>query len=861
MKIAVLMTAHKDRPMRIRKNQSLQTALLKKPVRVSKSLLGLVFGSALADKKDLSLRMRIIIGGILILLVPLVTVSTVIFYNSTRTLEFVSKMQSVQIAKSLSSMIGVAIDKDMKILASVSLDSSVRGNVQRGDYEALSSALGSIHKKIGIDYEDISFYDTSGVIRADGVDFHRIGLSIADRDYFKEVSQGRRSVGSVVASKATGYPIFGISVPIYNEDGTLAGGVLGVVKADFLLRYIASIELGKSGYALVVDRKGMVIAHPQKNLVLKFDITNAPGGIAEISRRMIRLESGSAEYTFEGKRKVIGFAPVMLTGWSVAVTQNKDEVMGLAYSNQKLILIVSIVSLLLTVSALLILSGKISAPVQKTLATLNQAIEQATDGIVVIGTDRRVQFVNPAFARITDRATDDIKGEIFTLENTDASGRDDFWSTLSSGKVWSALIRGIKHNSSSYSINMTVTPVRDGAGGITSYLAISRDMTREVMMETQLRQSQKMEAIGTLAGGIAHDFNNILGAIFAYIELTRDLLPDNTEALTYLDETMKAAQRARDLISHILVFSRKVEQQKRPVQPKYIIKETLKLIRASLPATIAISDSLQSDASVMADPTQIHQVVMNLCTNAAYAMRERGGTLFLSLQTIEVDEEIARSHHSLAPGTYVELKVTDTGTGMPSQVIERVFDPFFSTKPQGEGTGLGLSVVHGIVNSFDGVIEVTSSEGKGSTFAVYLPESSKEPSAAVDTENSNIPYGNERILFVDDEESLVQVGTAVLGKFGYRVDGFTSSSAACEKFAASPDAYDAIITDYTMPQMTGEELAAKVRSIRENIPIILCTGYVDEQLDARISAAGINLLLKKPFSVRELAFHLRRLLD
>jgi len=800
-----------------------------------------------------------VLGGTLLVLVPLIFIGAVIYINSSRALEDISNIQTVQIATSLSSMIRTAIEKDMKILAAMAKDPSIINDASREEYDGINVKLADLFKRISTDYEALAVFDQKGIIRAEGFDKNRIGISISDRDYFQTAKKGRMGNGSIVASKATGMPIFGLCAPIMSKDGVFLGGVLGVVKADFLVRYISSLKLGKTGYAFMVDQKGIVIAHPNHEYIMKLDASREGGGMKEITEKMIRQETGTSEYVYKGEKKIIGFAPMALTGWSVGVTQHKEEVMALAYTNRNLILMVSGFFFVLTVLAVFFFSRTISAPVQKTLTTLNQAIQQATEAIIIIGLDKRVQFVNPAFAAIIDRPIQDLVGKTPDLENTNLASSEEIWKALKQGKMWSGLITGVKRDSTKYSMNMTITPVRDEIGRISCFLAIARDISRELMMEAQLRQSQKMEAIGTLAGGIAHDFNNILSAIFGYAELTLNYLGNREKSGHFLNEILKAAGRARELVNRIMTFSRQVEQQKQVIKPKYIIKEALRLLRASLPATIEIREVVKSDAAIMADPTQIHQIMMNLCTNAGYAMRQQGGILEVTLSELDVDQAFVLHHQGIEPGRHVLLKVADSGSGIPPENVDRVFDPFFTTKPQGEGTGLGLSVVHGIVKALDGMISVSSSAGKGTTFTVYLPVSKEEAPDREEKTPEDVSGGSERLLLVDDEEALVQTGKAMLEDLGYQVSAFTKSAAALEKFTSDPTSFDAVITDYTMPQITGYELTKKIREIRPDIPIILCSGYIDQDVEIKIQNVGINEFVKKPMIGRDLAVALRRI--
>jgi signal transduction histidine kinase len=409
-------------------------------------------------------------------------------------------------------------------------------------------------------------------------------------------------------------------------------------------------------------------------------------------------------------------------------------------------------------------------------------------------------------------------------------------------------------------VNISGSFYRDQEGHIAASVINLRDIREQKKLEAQLQQAQKMEAVGTLAGGIAHDFNNILSAIMGYAELALDSVERETQLYENLQEVFHAGNRAKDLVKQILTFSRQTEQERKPTQVKLIVDEALKLLRSSLPTTIEIHRDIQSNGLVMADPTQIHQILMNLCTNADHAMREKGGTLEVNLENVELDTGFTADQPDMKPGAYLNLTVSDTGCGMPPQVRERIFDPFFTTKEVGEGTGMGLSVVHGIVGSYGGTITADSEPGQGSTFKVYLPiiERREKPQA---TKEDSIPTGSERILFVDDEPALANVGKLILESLGYNVETRTSSIEALELFKNQPDRFDLVITDMTMPNMTGEDLAQELMCTKPNIPIILCTGFsakIDEQ---KASAMGIRAFVLKPIVRRGIATTVRKVLD
>ena len=384
-------------------------------------------------------------------------------------------------------------------------------------------------------------------------------------------------------------------------------------------------------------------------------------------------------------------------------------------------------------------------------------------------------------------------------------------------------------------------------------------------LEIQLLQAQKMEAVGTLAGGIAHDFNNILTAIVGYSELilmNLDKEQDLNLVESHMQGVLQAAERAKELVQQVLTISRKREQKTQPVHIDLIIKEVIKLMRASLPTTIEIRHSLNPQCgAVMADPTQIHQVIMNICTNAYHAMREEGGILELNLDPVEVDAELARAHPQLHEGSYLRLNVKDTGHGMEPEVVERIFEPYFTTKTLNEGTGLGLAVVHGIISSIGGAILVDSEINKGTAFHIYFPRFGQgEALVAATGEPVATSEGEEHILFVDDEPDIANITEEILKRLGYRVTVKTSSVEALALFKDHPDAFDLVITDQTMPQLTGLQLAQEIMRLRPGMPIIMCTGFSETVSAGEAKKSGIQEYLLKPLNVSELAKTVHRLL-
>ncbi|MFZ2807534.1 MAG: response regulator [Desulfosalsimonadaceae bacterium] len=418
-------------------------------------------------------------------------------------------------------------------------------------------------------------------------------------------------------------------------------------------------------------------------------------------------------------------------------------------------------------------------------------------------------------------------------------------------------------------VEATASFLRDEKGNATGILVVSRNITQrktaeneKKKLEAKLQQAYKMEAVGTLAGGIAHDFNNILSAVIGYTELgLKEAADRDLPGLkNKFQEILKAGYRARDLVRQILAFSRQAEYKKQPVQIRLVINEALKLLRASIPTTIEIHQNLLSDSLVMGDPTQIHQILMNLCTNAQHAMGETGGILEVSLMDMDINHEFATENPGISPGRHLCLTIRDTGHGMPAELIKRLYDPFFTTKEPGKGTGLGLSVVHGIVKNYGGAITVQSKPGLGSAFNIFLPviREQIQPGAKI---NIQAPTGSERILFVDDEKSIMDLGRQVLEQLGYRVEALTSSVDALELFKAGPETFDLIITDMTMPKMTGAKLAQEILAVRPDMPMILCTGFSESINEEKALRIGFKEYIMKPISIDQIARSIRRVLD
>ncbi|OQY57916.1 MAG: hypothetical protein B6245_14560 [Desulfobacteraceae bacterium 4572_88] len=394
-----------------------------------------------------------------------------------------------------------------------------------------------------------------------------------------------------------------------------------------------------------------------------------------------------------------------------------------------------------------------------------------------------------------------------------------------------------------------------------------RTEAEKAQLQAQLHQSQKIEALGTLAGGIAHDFNNILGIIMGNTEIIQMFdLPKDSPVQSRLEDILGAVYRAKDLVNQILTFCHKTEHQKEPLLFNLIGKEVLKFLRASLPATIEIRQKITNEGvSILADPTHMHQMLINLCTNAAHAMKEKGGVLEVEISETDLQDtdtvcDMELNLSNLRPGSYLRVMVRDTGHGMDPETIPRIFDPYFTTKGVGEGTGLGLALVHGIVMGHEGAITVSSTLGSGTVFQVFIPALPRQAENKADSP-TQISKGHERVLFVDDEESIAKLGKSMLTYLGYKSVSLTASTEALDMFRSQPDAFDLVITDQTMPHMTGHQLSRELLRIRPDIPIILCTGFSEKISKETFAETGIRELIHKPLGIRALAEAIREVLD
>lgn len=496
------------------------------------------------------------------------------------------------------------------------------------------------------------------------------------------------------------------------------------------------------------------------------------------------------------------------------------------------------------------------------------AMDQTSDGIITFDSNGVIQYVNSSFVSLCGVPENEcLKVSVDDFECCQRN--PDFYQAIlkvfDSNVALTGNFINRRRDGSSYDITAWIAPVFDIEGGTIRYVVTVRDVSQEVVLQRQLRQAQKMEALATLSGGIAHDFNNILAIIITNAEMCLEDIPQSHPQYPFMELILKAGLRGKTLVKQFLTISRRSEQPQKPSQLAQVVEECMNMLRATLPTTIELRKQLPSKLSLVnADPTQIHQVIMNLCTNAADAMEGQSGVLEIGLDEVTLTAEDLVAYPGLAPGRHVRLQVADSGHGMNREILDRIFDPFFTTKKQGKGTGLGLSIVHGIVKAHKGHISVKSTIDSGTTFTILLPVTEQAEGVVDSAVVTTTRNGRGHILFVDDEVDYVAAMKTVLERSGYRVTAQTDSRRVVDLLRQNPRAYDLLISDQTMPYLTGTRLAEEALKIRPDLPIILCSGSSPETDPAvsaeQVAAVGISQLLLKPVERSEMMHTIERLM-
>ena len=521
---------------------------------------------------------------------------------------------------------------------------------------------------------------------------------------------------------------------------------------------------------------------------------------------------------------------------------------------QEIILTLVMVSILIIITIALSLTVIRKHQVERTLRDLADA---TWEGIVIHTDGIAVQF-NKVFLDMFGYGEDEIMGRNFLSLVCTPLSLKELEKRVKKNMMEPYEMEARKKDGTVFPVEVRLR--RLGYRGQNVRVAAIRDLSEQRNIETQALEAQKLQAIGTLAGGIAHDFNNILSAVVGYSDLGQMISEPDSDFYKYFQQILTAGKRAKELTSQILAFSRQGGNEKKSVNFSVIIKDTLGMLKASLPSNIIIDQHVNEAVCVLSDPAQLQQIVMNLGTNAGLAMEESGGTLYIGLREVHLTEPTTVSLFTLVPGSYAELIVRDTGCGMTEETVKRIYEPFYTTRSQGGGTGLGLSVVHGIVSKQKGAVKVDSRPAEGSQFTIYLPSCDKGSLFFEHKHPAVLEGGSERILFVDDEVMQVNLAYDLLKPLGYSVTGVTSSVEAYNLFAEGPDAFDLVITDVSMPEIPGDLLVEKIRAVREDIPVLMCTGYSSRITDERIQSLKISHLLMKPLVMRDFAEQIRRAL-
>jgi PAS domain S-box-containing protein len=721
------------------------------------------------------------------------------------------------------------------------------------------------------------------IVDAQGVQRHRSrgssppNLDVSDRSYFIAQRDGTAKgffMSEPLVTRSESRPAVVISRRLDDVAGKFAGLVTAVVDLEDLEQFYGAINLGQaSAIHLLRDDGKLLVRNPSVPILIG---QTFPQLAATPTAPTTRLTN-----PINGKHEFLAVAPVRNTHLVLTVTRDeavalrlwRDETIRVALRTFVLILLGA-----LTLAALLRQLRRVEASEQALRESEERyalAMEGANEGFWDWHVQADRLFISQKMKMLSGQSEDSnitTRGEWMSqtvvhpddVQRRDSSLKDHFDGLTSR---YECEYRVRMPDGSWCWLHARGRCLRDAAGQPYRFVGSAIDVSAQrqaqlekEQLEAQLRQSQKMEAIGTLAGGIAHDFNNILGAILGYGELAHPHSAEGSPLRRYLDNVMHATGRAKSLVDRILGFSRSGLGERVPVNVQSVIEETLEMLQASLPRGIRVESWLATDnAAVIGDATHLHQVAMNLFTNALQAM-EHGGVLRVVLERVVLSEKRSLARGTLAPGPYARLIVSDTGTGIPVAVLDRIFDPFFTTKGVGEGTGLGLSLVHGIVTDLEGAIDVKTQAGEGTRFEIWLPTAGEISTPAEETVREPSRGNGETVMIVDDERALVALEEETLAELGYEPVGFNSSVAALAAFRSAPERFDLIITDEAMPDLPGTDLAREIRQCRPDIPIILVSGLGDTQLAKMAAAAGVSELLRKPLQRRDLAESLARML-
>ncbi len=705
---------------------------------------------------------------------------------------------------------------------------------------------------------EIAFLDAEGKLLLSAAKTHPIlanQFTVRQSQWFQVARSGKKIYTRIQTSPR------GESYLIFAMPSSRGGVIVAQIKMDGLWAKVAGIRFGKSGSIFIVNPEGQVIAHQNSQFVLSNRNIGSAMHFQTILQAPGKEYAGKVE-NLDGVQVIIASSAISSTGWIVIAELPRQE--AHAITIKALILIPLGLIILMTLAAVAfrrILVREFLHPVELLRAGAIRLSEGDLAYRLSIPSrrDELAQVMEAFNGMASELALQ--RSELQRHADEIASAYRQVQRELEERQRAQAALKDLNVELEDRVQERTLSLLQSNADLLHEIAERKMAEEQRKKLEMQLQQAQKMEAIGTLAGGIAHDFNNILGAILGNAEMARSDVQAGTDLADDLDEVIKASHRARELVKQILAFSRQDDAECIPLQPADIVREAMKMLRPSIPSTIEIQQTIASSTGlVMADPTHIHQILINLCTNALHAMENDGGRLEISLADVVLHKDDLSKEPDVTPGRFVQLSIKDSGRGIDPEIQSKIFDPYFTTKEVGKGTGLGLSIVHGIVKSYGGLISLASERGKGAAFHVFLPVIEQETLSDLKSYEI-ILSGRERILFVDDEKMLVEMGRKMLERLGYRITARASSLEALETFQGMPDQFDLVITDQTMPGMTGLELAKRLLQIRPDIPIILCTGYSTIISEDMAKAAGVREFALKPLAKRDITRLIRNVLD
>ncbi len=718
-----------------------------------------------------------------------------------------------------------------------------------------------------------------------------IGLDLSNHRIIHAVKDAITPVWSKsFLSAVTGRPCVVLTLPL------TGGFIIGELPLDNLSEFVSHLPVEPDSLILIMDYRKMVVADSRRRYW---------GQVVDPDGPRDKTQATLDAFELDGQNMLGAMVPVKNTGWKVLVAQPAHRVFELLWEILSLIGLGLVLALVLALFIGRFLAGKLSLVYQSfaeqaasvakgcydlqwprhrtsEFAQLGQSIERmarkikqrekslqftqfsfdkAAIGIYYIASNGRILNVNPYAADLLGYTREELSG--MSVFDIDPSVDEQRWEKVRQKRAEKGryTLETTHRRKDGKKIPIEITTTLLEYEGEPFSIGFAQDITDRKKAEEEqkklrgrLAQSRKMEAIGTLAGGIAHDFNNILSAVMGFTDLARKKAAGNENVISYLEKVSSASLRARDLVGHIMTFSRESDIEKRLIDINPIIRETVKFMRASLPANIEIRQDLKTkDSRVFGDPTQIHQIFMNLFINAGYAMKDKGGRLAVTLDSITVNKKDGMNFQEIPAGCYLQVTISDTGCGIPKSILDKVFDPFFTTKERGEGTGMGLSTVYGIVKEMGGSISVYSEEGIGTTFKMIVPEQKAKTDETQLLLDTPILTGEGHILLVDDEALIAEGTAALLSEMGYEVTGMTNSIKALARVKTDPQYFDLILTDLTMPGMTGLELSKKIKQLNPDIPILLCTGFNQGLTEDAFKEAGILKMVMKPLISSELS--------